>query len=87
MLKHLSIEGKDKLLMLYNKVWEKGEIPESWKEAITILIRKPGKDASNPSNYRPISLTSHICKLMERMVNERIMYNLEKRGMITEFQS
>lgn len=45
MLKQLSEEGKNKLLMLYNKVWEEGKLPKSWKEAIIVPIRKPGKEA------------------------------------------
>ncbi len=87
MLKQLSKEGKKKLLMLYNKVWEEGKVPNSWKEAVIVPIRKPGKDSTKRTNYRPIVLTSHICKLMERMVNERLMYIMEKQGMVTECQS
>uniref|UniRef100_A0A3B3Q2D7 Reverse transcriptase domain-containing protein n=1 Tax=Paramormyrops kingsleyae TaxID=1676925 RepID=A0A3B3Q2D7_9TELE len=87
MLKHLSDEGKKVLLGLFNKVWEAGRVPKSWKEAIIIPVRKPGKDSSKPSNYQPIALTSHICKLMERMINERLMYVMEKQGMVTECQS
>lgn len=58
-----------------------------WKEAIIIPIRKPGKDGSRPGSYRPIALTSHICKLMERMVNERLTYFLEEREMVASYQS
>lgn len=39
------------------------------------------------ANYRPIALTSNVCKLMERMVNERLTYYLEKRGMVAPYQS
>lgn len=87
MLKHLSIENQEKLLMLYNRVWEEGRLPKSWKEAVIIPIRKPGKDPSKPGNYRPIALTSHICKLMERMINERLMYFLESKDIIASCQS
>lgn len=86
MLKHLSDEGKKLLLMLFNKVWVEGRVPKRWKEAIIIPVQKPGKDSSKPLNYRPIALTSHICKLMERMINERLMYIMEKQGMVTECQ-
>lgn len=41
MLTQLSKEGKKKLLMLYNKVWEEGKVPNSWKEAVIVPIRKP----------------------------------------------
>lgn len=69
MIKHLSEESLEKLLTLYNKVREEGSMPESWKEVIIIPIKKPGKDDSKPENYRPIALTLHICKIMERMIN------------------
>ena len=62
MIKHISEGGLYKLLALFNKGWREGRIPMSWKEAIIIPIRKPGKDPSKPTNYRPIALTSHICK-------------------------
>lgn len=64
-----------KLLLLYNKVWEEGRMPMSWKEVIIVPVGKPGKDASKPENFRP----PHICKLMEWMVNERLMYCLGKK--------
>jgi hypothetical protein len=37
-----------------------------------IPIPKPGKDHSNPSNYRPISLLSSISKVFERMILKRL---------------
>ena len=33
-----------------------------------------------PNNYRPIALTSHICKIMERMITDRLNYYLESRS-------
>lgn len=33
-------------------------------------------DSTNPDNYRPIALTSHVCKTMEKMITERITYYL-----------
>ena len=38
---------------------------------------KPGKEASNPGNYRPIALTSHLGKLMEKMIVSHLNYYLE----------
>ena len=52
--------------------------PESRREALIFSIPKPGKDNFNPLNYRPIALTSCICKTVERMVNERLVWYLEK---------
>jgi len=33
-----------------------------------VPISKPGKDTTNPTNYRPIALTSCVCKIMERVI-------------------
>jgi len=85
MLRHLSDNGMNKVLNVFNRVWEEGKIPVGWKEAVIVLIRKPGKDASNPVNYRPIALTSHLGKLMERVVNGRLM--IEKRGLMASYQN
>ena len=50
-------------------------------------IPKPGKDPQDPNNFRPIALTSCICKTVERMVNERLVYVLEKKGILSRFQA
>ena len=87
MINQLSENSKDVLLELYNKVWEDGKLPQSWKEAVVVPIRKPGKDYTNPGNYRPIALTSNICKIMKKMINERLTYYMEKKGYIAKYQS
>ena len=51
-----------------------------------ISIPKPGKDHFNPLNYRPIALTSCVCKTVERMVNERLVWYLEKNGLLAKQQ-
>ncbi len=86
MLKHLGVLASIKLLGFYNEVWVKGKLPTGWKESVIIPIRKPGKDQSNPKNYRPIALTSHIGKIMERMITERIAFYLESRGILSSHQ-
>ena len=52
-----------------------------------IPISKRGKDSKNLSNYRPISLTSCLCKTMERMINTRLVWFLEKNNILTKYQS
>ena len=47
----------------------------------------PAKDHTDPSNYRPIALTSYVCKTMERMINDRLTWFLESNNIITNFQS
>ena len=87
MLKHLSEPALESLLNIFNKIWTTGEFPASWSEATVIPIPKPGKDPSDPGNYRPISLTSCICKTLERTINERLVWFLEKNKLLTEYQS
>ena len=85
-LKHLSESSLRVFLRAFNKIWQPGQIPSSWQEATIIPIPKPGKDHSNPTNYRPIALTSCICKTMERMVNDRLVWTLERERLISEYQ-
>ena len=85
-LKHLPQETLVVLLDLINKYWESHTFPPHWRIALVLPIPKPGKDHFYPTNYRPIALTSCICKTMERMVNERLIYFLEKNNIISKFQ-
>ena len=66
MLKHLPESAKSFLLKVFNKIWETGILPSSWKISIVVPIKKPHKDPYNPTSYRPISLTSCLCKAMEK---------------------
>ena len=87
MLKHLGPAAKKKLLSIYNTSWQKGIIPKSWKKATMIPILKPGKPPNKADSYRPISLTSCLCKLMERMVNRRLIWYLESNKLLIDAQS
>ena len=77
LLKHLPDNSLAVLLNMFNNIWMSGSFPATWQQAIVIPIPKPGKDHSDPNNYRPIALTSCICKTMERMVNNRLVFYLE----------
>lgn len=87
MIKHLKTPAKGILLKSLNKLWQAGNYPEQWSKEIKIPFLKPGKDPFLPSSYRPISLTSCICKLFERMVNHRLMWFLEKNNILCPQQS
>ena len=87
MIKELPQNAKTYLLKIYNQIWNSNEFPNEWREAIIIPIAKPGKDASNPGNYRPISLTSCLCKTMEKIVNIRLTQVLRDTNAITPTQT
>ena len=55
-------------------MWETGKFPKSWELATIIPIPKPGKDHAEPNSYRPIALTSCLCKTLERMINVRLVW-------------
>lgn len=75
------------ILALINNVWETGELPASWKHAVVVPILKAKKEAKSPGSYRPIALTAVMCKIMERMVTDRLVYKLEKEGRLTNMQN
>ena len=87
MLEHLGTKAKSKLLGIFNNSWKTGHIPQSWREADMVPIQKKGKDRANTDSYRPISLTSCAGKLMERMINTRLVWHLEKNNIITPEQA
>ena len=61
--------------------------PESWKTAKVIPLKKPDKSSySTPHSYRPISLLSHLGKALERIVNQRLMRQLESRCLLSPFR-
>ena len=86
LLKHLPPESLSLLLDIYNHIWRTGDFPQCWSEATVIPIPKPGKDHSDPNNYRPISLTSCVCKTLERMINDRLIWFLENNNILTDIQ-
>ena len=77
--KNLPESGLKTLLDLLNQLWENNSFPSSWHSSTLIPILKPRKLPSDPSSYRPISLTSCASKLIERMVNGRIRTYLEPK--------
>lgn len=85
-LRHMAESAFTFLLGLYNFVWRTGDFPSTWKVAVTLPLLKPGKDRCQANNYRPISLTSCICKVMEKMVNVRLMWYLESRNLLSPVQ-
>ena len=58
---------------MFNQLISVGAVPKEWKTAIIVPVFKKGP-TSDVANYRPISLTSVPCKLMERIIAQHI-YN------------
>ena len=86
MLKNLPEEAKDMLLDFLNKVFLEGDFPEDWRLAHVIPLLKEGKDPLDPGSYRPISLTSCLCKLLEKIMDIRFMWFLAQQQVIDPVQ-
>jgi exonuclease III len=86
MLKNLSDSYKDLVLKLCNLSLREGRLPEEWKVSRVTMIPKK-QPASDPNNYRPISLISCLSKLVERVVGHRLASFLEKNKLLLPQQS
>ena len=59
------------LATMMNNVMGTGHFPETWKKAIVVPIYKKG-NKQLAENYRPISLTSVLCKCMEKIISKEL---------------
>ena len=75
------------ILQTFNRIYDENIFPNTWRTAIIIPIAKPRENHTNPLNYRPIALTSCLCKLLEKMINLRLMWYLEGNNLIANVQS
>ncbi|KAK2713796.1 hypothetical protein QYM36_009620, partial [Artemia franciscana] len=78
MLSNMSHLLKASVLTLFNRSIKEGYVPSLWKKAAIIPILKPQKDPTSPKSYRPIALTSCLCKLMERLIKKKVLPEIEK---------
>ena len=67
---------------MFNFSLEEGVVPLEWKEANTIPLVNKG----SRNNYRPVSLTSVICKLLERLIKDHLVDFLVKNNLINPSQ-
>ncbi|CAM5075370.1 unnamed protein product [Eretmochelys imbricata] len=84
-LKELTEEISDALVIIFEKSWKMGEIPEDWERANIVPIYKKG-NKDNPENYRPVSLTSVSGKIMEQIIMQSICKHLEDNKVISNSQ-
>ncbi len=72
-LLHLGPQGKHLLLKVCSCSLRTGIIPSRWLQGLVVALQKAGKDPSLLGNLRPITLTSVIGKLCERLVANRLI--------------
>jgi len=62
-----------------------GQVPTDWKQANIVPIFKKG-DRSLPANYRPVSLTSITCKVLEHVIHSSIMSHFDEHQILSDTQ-
>lgn len=73
------------LTLIFQASLHQGKLPIQWKDANVVPIFKKG-DRSQPSNYRPVSLTSVCCKVLEHIIFSRTMHHLNRFNILSELQ-
>ena len=73
------------LAFLFQILFDEGCLPPVWRQAFIASIFKKG-DSTLPSNYRPISLTCCMCKLMESVIKDQLVSYLLSKGLISKQQ-
>ncbi len=71
--------------LIYRKSLDESFLPQVWRDAnITPIHKKGNKSVSN--NYRPVSLTSILCKILESIIKDAIIEFLKKHKLLYKFQ-
>jgi hypothetical protein len=85
MLQELENEIAPVLLVIYRRSLEFGEVPDDWRNANVTPIFKKGSKA-DPGNYRPVSLTSVCCKILESILRDEMMDHLLANNLLNTSQ-
>ena len=85
MLKLLSNELCRPLYIIFNSSLLSGNIPKIWKKYIITPIFKKG-EPSNSNNYRPISITCVMCRVLERIIYKQLIFYLKSNNLLTKYQ-
>ena len=85
-LKNAASELAPALACIYNASLKQGAVPAEWKLANVAPIYKQKGSRSEAANYRPISLTSIVCKTLEHIIHSHVITHLDKQGLLTDFQ-
>ena len=81
MLCHAGPLARQFLVQMFNNVIVGGEPPDSWKDGdVVLILKKPPQ--TEVSNYRPITLTSCISKLLTKILAKRLRDLIEKEDII-----
>ena len=84
-LKEAATEIAPYLSFIFQQSINTGEVPPEWKHTNVVAIFKKGS-RSEAANYRPVSLTSVHCKLLEHIIYRSIMIYLNSFDILVDAQ-
>ena len=87
LLSNLPKTFKQVLFTFFQNCWVNETLPTHWKSSVIVPVPKDGKPRCQVNSYRPIALTSHICKLFEEIILIRLSHHCEKNNIIPCNQS
>ena len=73
------------IYLIWQTSFQNGIIPSDLKAQVITPVFKKG-DKSDAGNYRPISLTSHIIKIFERVIRKSLVNHLESNKLLSKNQ-
>nr|VZH99050.1 unnamed protein product [Spirometra erinaceieuropaei] len=85
LLKELAPEMSKPLALIFQTSFLTGCLPSDWKSAAITPLFTSGSRAS-ANNYRPVSLTSICCKIMEKIIKKALMQFLEQHHLLSDAQ-
>ena len=85
-LKNLSRKAIVQITYIINACFKLSYFPLCWKTGNVVPILKPGKNKSEPSSYRPISLLATMSKLAEKIIQQRLNKFERKENIIIDNQ-
>ena len=84
-LRELSEEISPSLTYIFNQSLQVGTLPDDWLKANVAPIFKKG-NKNLAVNYRPVSLTSVCCKILEHIVLKHMLTHFEDHSVLTSLQ-
>ena len=85
LLKATAHEIAPVLQVIFQRSIDEGTLPQAWKEATISPVYKK-ECRSNPANYRPVSLTCILCKILEHIINRHILDHLDEHRILVDAQ-
>jgi hypothetical protein len=84
-LKETATEVAPCFAIIFQHSYDTAQVPNDWRNAnITAIFKKGSK--VDPSNYRPVSLTSVVCKIMEHIIFSQVVKHLNDNNILVHYQ-